>query len=81
MWVIYDQSWLIQTTTTIVSIIVHYSVLSLSVKDRLDTFDGGQGYMNIMQNSPLQTSKMLEHSLNHPKTLREKEDEGPKWYL
>ncbi len=39
-----------------------------SVKDRLDTFDGGQGYVNIMQHSPLQTSKVLEHSLNHPKT-------------
>jgi hypothetical protein len=38
-----------------------------SVNDRLDTFDGGQGYANIMQHNPLQISKVLEHSLNHPK--------------
>jgi len=40
----------------------------LSFKDRLDTFDGGQGYVNLMQHNTLQTSKVLEHSLNHPKT-------------
>ncbi len=48
-------------------------MLSPSVNNRLDTFDGGQRYMNIMQNN-----KMLEHNLDDPKILREKEDEGPK---